>query len=152
MMATQQEIQSSNGQPTSTSCVRTLTSTIKFSQFATLCDGIANRQPTKKREMFKSFLESWRKKYKVLYPTNPQPPPETFFPLMRLLLPEADRDRPIYGIKEHVLARLLIDEMGLNVSGDAAQMLIHWKKNKPRVGAINQSTRLAFLKINQSID
>ncbi|OWA54118.1 DNA ligase 4 [Hypsibius exemplaris] len=89
---------------------KTLASTITFGQFASLLDAMFSRPAAKKKEALKSFLDKWRAKYKAFYPDNPQPPVETFFPLMRLLIPDADRDRPTRG---------------------AAQMLIHWKQRKP---------------------
>lgn len=50
-----------------------------------------------------------------------------FFPAMRLILPEKDRDRAMYGLKEKAIAKLLIKILGLNAKGDDALTLLNWK-------------------------
>ncbi|GAV09317.1 hypothetical protein RvY_18881 [Ramazzottius varieornatus] len=108
-------------------------SSAPFYQFATLCEKISKTAIREKKTGYlKNFLDLWHKHYEQSYPTNPQPPIETFFPFMRLLLPEADRDRPVYGIKETVLARLFIQELGLSKGSEASETLLHWKKHKPQ--------------------
>lgn len=112
----------------------TVSRSIQFKELASLCEAISKiTQKEKKRDVLRRFLESWRKKYEQIYPGNPQPPQETFHTFMRLLMPQADKERPAYGIKELVLAKLYIAHLGLATDGEAAQMLLHWKKNKPRV-------------------
>ena len=107
---------------------------VPFLLFAKLCEKVSESPKREKKFiLLNSFLEEWHNSYKKSYPTNPQPPPETFFPFMRLFLPEADRDRPVYGIKETVLARLFIQELGLSKGSDASETLLHWKKHKPAV-------------------
>ncbi|XP_055337355.1 DNA ligase 4-like [Paramacrobiotus metropolitanus] len=107
--------------------------TIQFRELAALCDTLAKLPvKEKKRSTLALFLKRWRNEYDRIYPNHPQPPPETFFPFLRLLMPWADKERPVYGIKENTLARLYIEELGLTPSGEPAQQLLHWKKNKPR--------------------
>lgn len=52
------------------------------------------------------------------------------FPCIRLLLPERDRDRSVYGIKEQAIARVYIEVLGLDKHSEAAQRLLKWKQPK----------------------
>lgn len=52
---------------------------------------------------------------------------QSFFPIMRLLLPLNDSERGSYGIKQTTVARLYVDVLHLNKQSTDAQRLIHWK-------------------------
>ncbi|GAU99032.1 DNA ligase 4 [Ramazzottius varieornatus] len=106
----------------------------KYTRFVALCEGISKLGTSKdrKRNLLHNFVEGWRMSYQQAYPSNPQPASEMFFPFLRLLLPEADRDRPAYGMKETVLARMFIQELSLVKGGKASETLLHWTKNKPQ--------------------
>ena len=49
---------------------------------------------------------------------------------MRLLLPQLEKERAAYGIKEHMLAEHMIDVLGLAKEGADAQKLLNYKAPK----------------------
>lgn len=50
------------------------------------------------------------------------------YPVFRLILPEKDRERPMYHLKEASIARLLIQTMRINKDSEDAQNLLKWKQ------------------------
>ncbi|RXG69916.1 DNA ligase 4 [Armadillidium vulgare] len=59
---------------------------------------------------------------------------DSFFPVLRILLPSLDRDRGAYGIKEHRLASLYIRIFGLRKESVDGQKLLNYRK--PKSGGI----------------
>lgn len=53
---------------------------------------------------------------------------DDFFPLMRLLLPQLDKERQTYGMKESVLAKLYVQILGISPESDDGKRLIHWRR------------------------
>lgn len=51
----------------------------------------------------------------------------SFFPILRLLLPQHDRDRGPYGLKETALAKLYVRVLCLGKTSQDAQKLLHYK-------------------------
>ncbi|KAL5496619.1 hypothetical protein EMCRGX_G012937 [Ephydatia muelleri] len=52
---------------------------------------------------------------------------DTFFAIMRLLLPELDRARPAYGMKETALAKHYIEVLNISKESIDAQKLLHYR-------------------------
>lgn len=52
---------------------------------------------------------------------------DSFFPVLRILLPALDRARGAYGVKERKLAELYIRILGLKKEGNDAQKLLHFR-------------------------
>lgn len=52
---------------------------------------------------------------------------DTFYPAMRLLLPQLDRQRPAYGMKETALAKHYIDILSIAKDSTDAQKLINYR-------------------------
>lgn len=50
------------------------------------------------------------------------------FPLIRLLVPQLDKERQAYGMKEKNIAKVLVETLGIAKTADDAQRLIHWKR------------------------
>lgn len=50
-----------------------------------------------------------------------------FYPAMRLILPDKDRDRGVYGLKENSLGRLLVKVMKIDRNSEDGYGLMHWK-------------------------
>ena len=50
-----------------------------------------------------------------------------FYPAMRLILPEKDRDRPMYGLKEKAIGKLLVKLMKISPDAEDGYNLINWK-------------------------
>lgn len=50
-----------------------------------------------------------------------------FYPALRLIIPDKDRDRPMYGLKEKAIARLIVKLLKLNPSSEDGFNLLNWK-------------------------
>ncbi|KGB77341.2 hypothetical protein CNBG_3179 [Cryptococcus deuterogattii R265] len=92
----------------------------QYPAFYIIC-GYLNRlradAPHKKYELLMRIFGNWREK------VGPD-----LYPLIRLLLPDKDRERPVYNLKESMLARCYIDILSLEKHSEAAQRLIKWKQ------------------------
>ncbi|KAI1326619.1 DNA ligase I [Xylariaceae sp. FL0255] len=69
-----------------------------------------------RRKIIEAFIAKWRSQAG-----------NDFFPAMRLILPESDRERAMYKIKEQMIARILIKVLMIDHSADA-ESLLHWKR------------------------
>ncbi|KAK2605425.1 hypothetical protein N8I77_008262 [Diaporthe amygdali] len=49
------------------------------------------------------------------------------YPAMRLMIPQVDNDRPMYGLKEQAIGKLLVKLMRIGSNSDDARSLIAWK-------------------------
>jgi len=52
---------------------------------------------------------------------------DDFYPALRLIVPEKDRDRPMYGLKEKAIAKLLVKLLKINPNSEDGYNLINWK-------------------------
>jgi DNA ligase 4 len=52
---------------------------------------------------------------------------DDFYPALRLIIPDKDRDRAMYGLKEKTIGKLLVRVMGINKSSEDAESLVNWK-------------------------
>ncbi|GHJ87568.1 hypothetical protein NliqN6_3970 [Naganishia liquefaciens] len=77
-------------------------------------------KPQKRRDQIVNMIQQWR--------ANVGP---DLYPFFRLLLPERDRERATYGIKETALAKCYVEVLGLDPKSDAGHRLIHWKQPRP---------------------
>lgn len=64
-----------------------------------------------------TFISKWRSKVG-----------NDIYPVLRLMLPEKDRDRAMYGLKEKTIGKLFARLLGLSKNSEAADLLINWKK------------------------
>ncbi|GAU42510.1 hypothetical protein TSUD_376390 [Trifolium subterraneum] len=97
-----------------------MTERIKFSVLCSLLTWTQRtKSPAKKRAKFRKFLDS--------FCTD-----RNYFPAIRLILPNLDRERGSYGLKESVLATSLIDAIGLSKDSHDALRLINWRKGYVR--------------------
>ncbi|QSZ37187.1 hypothetical protein DSL72_009281 [Monilinia vaccinii-corymbosi] len=69
-----------------------------------------------RRKIITRFMSRWRSQVG-----------DDFFPAMRLIIPEKDRDRAMYGLKEVSIAKLLIKTLSLSKDSDDGYNLINWK-------------------------
>ena len=93
---------------------------MKFVDFCHFCERISTSPRQRKFELLQSFITNFRTKQ------NGEPS-ESFFHIMRLLLPHLDRARGAYGIKETSLAKLYIKVLCLSKEGVDAQRLITYR-------------------------
>jgi DNA ligase-4 len=49
------------------------------------------------------------------------------FPAFRLMMPEKDRDRAMYGLKEMTIGKLLVKLMKIDKNSDDGYNILHWK-------------------------
>jgi DNA ligase-4 len=79
--------------------------------------GHANLSPHEaKRNIIERFIANWRKTVG-----------NDFYPAMRLIIPEKDRDRAMYGLKEKAIARVLIKLTKISKDSDDAKHMLNWK-------------------------
>lgn len=50
-----------------------------------------------------------------------------FYPALRLIIPEKDRDRAMYGLKEKAIAKLLIKTLKIGSKSEDGLALTEWK-------------------------
>lgn len=88
-------------------------SDIKFSSFCKLCEKIRGQKVKRKAgETLQKFMD-----------TVMESNTESFFPILRLLLPQLDRERGPYGMKETNLARMYKRILGLPPNSSEGQRL-----------------------------
>ncbi|KAJ9548505.1 hypothetical protein OSB04_021048 [Centaurea solstitialis] len=80
-----------------------------------------SKSSTKKRSKFRKFLDTYCK-------------PSDYFAAVRLILPNLDRERGSYGLKESVLATCIIDALGMSRESPDAVRLINWRKGGAKTG------------------
>jgi DNA ligase-4 len=69
-----------------------------------------------RRTIIERFISRWRNSVG-----------NDFYPAMRLIIPEKDRDRPMYGLKEKAIGKLLVKLLKLNPSSEDGFNLLNWK-------------------------
>ncbi|KAL8859985.1 MAG: hypothetical protein Q9178_003534 [Gyalolechia marmorata] len=80
--------------------------------------GPSSRNPHDiRRSIIEQFISKWR-----LEVGN------DIFPAFRLILPDKDRDRAMYGLKEKTIAKLLIRVMKINKDSEDGFNLLNWKQ------------------------
>ncbi|XP_053311243.1 DNA ligase 4 [Spea bombifrons] len=98
--------------------------------FAHLCSTLEKIQRCRNRvdkcNIFRQFVDSWRNFHKELHKNDPGTT-DSFYPAMRLILPQLERERMAYGIKETMLAKLYIKVLGLPKDGKDALKLLNYR-------------------------
>lgn len=69
-----------------------------------------------RRHIIERFMSRWR--FEV---------GNDFYPAMRLILPDKDRDRGVYGLKENSIGKLLVKVMKIDRNSEDGYNLMHWK-------------------------
>ncbi|ORX34780.1 ATP dependent DNA ligase domain-domain-containing protein [Kockovaella imperatae] len=88
-----------------------------FSLLCTVMDRLRTEEPSRRRDTLSRFMSIWRAKVG-----------NDLYPLIRLLLPDRDRERPVYNLKEAMLAKCYIEVLGVDKHSETAQRLIKWKQ------------------------
>lgn len=110
-----------------------LASVIPWEHVCRMLEKVQGVPRAKKKEMLLKFITTFRELHKKKLQHQPDCT-DTFFPVMRVLLPALDRARGAYGVKERRLAHLYIGILGLGKDGSDAQKLIHFRKPKASAG------------------
>ena len=80
--------------------------------------GPASRNPHEIRQsIIERFIARWREEVG-----------NDIHPAFRLIIPEKDRERAMYGLKEKTIAKLLIRIMRLNKDAEDAYSLLNWRQ------------------------
>ena len=69
-----------------------------------------------RRQIIERFFSRWRREVG-----------DDIYPAMRLIIPEKDKDRAIYGLKEKALAKYLVKLMKIDKNSDDGFNLLNWK-------------------------
>ncbi|PFH62627.1 hypothetical protein XA68_12701 [Ophiocordyceps unilateralis] len=69
-----------------------------------------------RRRVIEAFIARWRKNVG-----------DDFYPALRLILPDKDRDRGVYGLKENAIGKLLVKLTKIDKNSDDGYGLLHWK-------------------------
>src|SRR3989338_8579363 len=98
---------------------------IQFSELAKLFATINSERGSKKKRVFETFLATWKRD------SHAKTGEWDIYPFLRLMLPELDRERNTYGIKEHGLAQLYISLLGITKDSPHGNALINWRQGNP---------------------
>lgn len=69
-----------------------------------------------RRNIIERFISRWRTDVG-----------DDFYPALRLIVPEKDRDRGMYGLKEKAIGRLLVKLLKITPSSEDGSSLLNWK-------------------------
>jgi DNA ligase-4 len=69
-----------------------------------------------RRHIIERFIARWRAEVG-----------NDFYPALRLILPDKDRDRGVYGLKENTIGKLLVKLMKIDKNSEDGYNLLHWK-------------------------
>lgn len=69
-----------------------------------------------RRHIIERFISRWRKEVG-----------DDIYPAFRLIVPEKDRDRAMYGLKEKAIAKILIRVLKINRDSEDGYNLLNWK-------------------------
>jgi DNA ligase-4 len=79
--------------------------------------GHSNLSPHEaRRNIIERYIQKWRKEVG-----------NDFYPAMRLIIPEKDRDRAMYGLKEKAIAKILVKVLKISKDSEDAKTMINWK-------------------------
>ncbi|KAK0646421.1 ATP dependent DNA ligase domain-containing protein [Cercophora newfieldiana] len=98
--------------------------TFRFSElFKSLFNPLIECKPTPsgvastaRRHIIERFMSRWRSDVG-----------NDFYPALRLILPDKDRDRGTYGLKESTIGKLLVKVMKIDKNSEDGYGLTHWK-------------------------
>ncbi|KAK2168896.1 hypothetical protein LSH36_13g04032 [Paralvinella palmiformis] len=109
----------------------TVASGVPFHNFCLMLEKIKKLPGTDaKKKILKEFIDEWRSCHNRIHKDDMKTTEDSFFPAMRLLLPQLEKEREAYGIKEHMLARLYIEILGLGKESPSAKKLLNYRAPK----------------------
>nr|XP_055036477.1 DNA ligase 4 [Misgurnus anguillicaudatus] len=115
--------------------------------FINLCTVLEKIQKAKlrpdKATILKDFIDSWRNFHAALHKNNTSTT-DSFYPALRLIVPQFERERMAYGIKENMLAKLYIDVLGLPKNGSEANKLLHYRAPTTSQGESGDFALMAY--------
>ncbi|XP_069681895.1 DNA ligase 4-like isoform X2 [Periplaneta americana] len=121
----------------------TIASKIPFKDLCHLCEKISVSVRNKKSELFRKYYNYFRDYAKKIKQESPSLD-DSFYPILRLLLPQLDRERGAYGVKEHNLAKIYIRVLGLPKDGHDATKLLNFRAPKTAGNLAGDFAEVAF--------
>ncbi|KAK2178306.1 hypothetical protein NP493_548g00024 [Ridgeia piscesae] len=119
-------------------------SKVPFYQLCALLEKISKRSGNDaKKKLLKEFIDEWRDFHQRLHAGN-ENTTDSFYGAMRLLLPHLERQRDAYGIKEHTLAKLYIEILGLGRDSPSALKLLNFRAPKSAKGESGDFASVAY--------
>ncbi|CAE6411628.1 unnamed protein product [Rhizoctonia solani] len=92
-----------------------------FSRMADLFEALRmERRQEKRKTMLLRWFANWREKVGT-----------DLYPALRLILPEKDRERAVYGLKESSLGKCFLAAMGIDPKSADGKRVLNWKKPTP---------------------
>ncbi|KAF8740315.1 DNA ligase, partial [Rhizoctonia solani] len=92
--------------------------------FSKLTDLFEALRTEKRQEKRKTLLVRWFTNWREKVGTD-------LHPALRLILPEKDRERAVYGLKESSLAKCFLASMGIDPKSADGKRVLNWKKPTP---------------------
>ncbi|UJR20821.1 hypothetical protein I4U23_023932 [Adineta vaga] len=129
---------------------------VKFSNLCNLLERISKSQGAiAKQKLMTRFICDWRKTHKEVHANDSSvvvPAPittadgqtatggvtgasptilqDSFYPILRLLLPQSDRERIAYGLKESKLGKHLVEVLSISKDSDDGKKLLNFRVQK----------------------
>ncbi|KAK7686237.1 DNA ligase (ATP) [Cerrena zonata] len=95
---------------------------VPFHVLSALFDRLqTERKPEKRRKLLDTWFNHWREE--IGY---------DLYPVLRLILPQKDRERAVYGLKEKNLAKMYIKLIPLQPKDSDSTRLLNWKRPSDR--------------------
>ncbi|KAG8696577.1 DNA ligase (ATP) [Ceratobasidium sp. 395] len=92
-----------------------------FIKLAGLYETLRRERSSDKRiNMLKRWFTNWREQVGT-----------DLYPALRLILPEKDRERAVYGLKEITLAKCFLASMGIDPKSPDGRRVLNWKHPTP---------------------
>ncbi|EJU03583.1 ATP-dependent DNA ligase [Dacryopinax primogenitus] len=88
-----------------------------FTLLTALFKDLGKAKPPKRRDALSKWFHKWRTDVG-----------NDLYPAMRLLVPQCDKDRAVYGLKEQAMAKIYITVLELDPKSNTATRLRNWKK------------------------
>jgi len=106
-------------------------SNVPFSIICSMLDKVCkSSKPSQKRDLLAKFFDHYNNH-------------NEYFPVMRLLLPQLDKERQAYGFKETMLGKAIVEILNIAPTSPDAVRLISWRKpTKGSTGAVRYHNQL----------
>ncbi|XP_026470938.1 DNA ligase 4-like [Ctenocephalides felis] len=101
-------------------------SKIPFSDFCNRCELFQNAPKTKKFDFMRNYINYFRN-FAEEFKSEHANADVSFYPVLRLLVPQAERERGAYGLKESTLAKILIRVLSISKEAADAKKLLNYK-------------------------
>ncbi|CAH1249356.1 LIG4 [Branchiostoma lanceolatum] len=121
-----------------------VSATVPFTHLCTMLEGVDRAKgKDNKKKIFKEFLDKWREFHNSVHKDDPNTE-DSFYPAMRLILPQCERERIAYGIKEFTLAKYYIEILGLAKDSPDALKLLKYRAPSHAKGEAGDFAAVAY--------